>query len=251
MPEASDSRLTTGSSAWVVAQTTSARSQASSQDAAARTVRSSSPASSSASDLGLPAVASCNAQLPEGSDARHRAGVRAGLDPGAEDRKDRGILAGEKPRGEGGPGRGADRRDRIAVEKGRRPSIVRVEDRDQGLVGGQRRAGVTGEERDELARERSRGGGVTRHRRKQSLVLRNERPHAVGHGRPAGTQVGHRLRQRVYQCVEIEKLLDLSPTEEQHRRSYAPASSEPSTGRRLRIPARATTAARARKTSVP
>ena len=62
--------------------------------------------------LGLPAVAACNAQFPEGSDARHRPGVRARLDAGAEDREHRRILAGEKPRGESGAGPGADRRDR-------------------------------------------------------------------------------------------------------------------------------------------
>ena len=105
----------------------------------------------------------------------------------------------------------------VAVEKRGRPSSVRVEDRDHGLVGGQRRSGVSWEERDELARQRSRGGGVARHRRKQPSVLGNERRHAARHGRPARAQVGHRLRQRVYQRVYIEKLLDFSPTEEQHR----------------------------------
>ena len=38
----------------------------------------------------------------------------------------------------------------------------------------------------------------------------------MGHGGPARTQVGHRLRQRVDERVWTEKLLDLSPTEQQH-----------------------------------
>jgi hypothetical protein len=142
--------------------------------------------------------------------------VRAGLDARAEDRDGRGVLARQQPGGEGRAGAGADRGDRRAVEHRGRLSVVGVEDGYQRLVGGQLGAGVTGKERDELARECSCRGRIPGHRRQEPVPVLHERPHTVGHGGPAGTQVGHGVRQRVDQRVHVEELLDLKPVEQQH-----------------------------------
>ena len=134
-------------------QTTSAPRTAASIDSAAVTPRRS---ASAARRLG---PAARDPDLRPVALAQQRAHVRLALDAGADDREHVGVRAREQPRGEARAGRGARRRDRVAVHQRDRRAGGGVEDDDRRLVGGV----VAGEQRDELDRHRRGVVGVRAH----------------------------------------------------------------------------------------
>lgn len=161
-------------------------------------------------------VAAGHPDLPDRAHPAHRLGMRPGLCTGAQNGQHRGVLTSQQARRErrtgGGPGGG----DRRTVQQRRGLSGVRIEGDDQCLVGRHGGPAVLREDGDQLAHEHVGRRDMAGHGRQEAVPFRYRHGDAVRGGSTARTEIRHRRRQRVDQCIHLEQRLDLRTPQYQH-----------------------------------